>query len=62
MDQGRWDDGPGLAGQVLTVVPDEPTATAILAAADTHGSRGAAEQGRRYLTVLFSDDSSDRPH
>jgi class 3 adenylate cyclase len=54
IDQGRWDDASVLARQVLEVVPREPTATALLRLAEV-GPQGAADQGRRFLTVLFSD-------
>jgi class 3 adenylate cyclase len=54
VDQGQWDDASQLARQLLDVIPDDPAALALLAAVETRG-RGALDQGRRYLTVLFAD-------
>ena len=61
MDQGEWENVSDLARQVLAVVPDEPSATALLIAADARGTLGATDQGRRYLTVLFSDVVASTP-
>ena len=54
VDRGQWDEASDLARQVLDVVPDDAAALALLAAVEARG-RGALDQGRRYLTVLFSD-------
>nr|MBA2624463.1 AAA family ATPase [Acidimicrobiia bacterium] len=54
VDRGQWDDASELARQVLDVLPGDPTAQSLLAAVEARG-RGALDQGRRYLTVLFSD-------
>ena len=42
-------------------MPGEPQAAALLATAAAHGRQGAADQGRRYLTVLFSDVVGSTP-
>ncbi len=61
IDQGQWEEAADLARQVLDVVPGEPQAAALLATAAAHGRQGAADQGRRYLTVLFSDVVGSTP-
>src|SRR3954453_12331086 len=55
IDRGMWSEGRQLARQVLEVVPDEALAQALLAKADEHINLPASDQGRRFLTVLFSD-------
>ena len=55
MEKGDWTEASELARQVLEVVPENPTAASMLVTAEAGGRLGASDQGRRYLTVLFSD-------
>jgi class 3 adenylate cyclase len=53
--RGDWDEAAALARQVLDVVPGHAGAGEVLATAAGRGRVGAVSQGRRFLTVLFSD-------
>ena len=55
IDRGDWAEGSELARQILEVVPGDPTGVALLATAEARGRVGAVDQGRKFLTVLFSD-------
>src|SRR5437773_6212183 len=61
MDRGQWDDAAEVARHVLEVVPGDPAAAALLATAEARGRQGSTDQGRRYLTVLFSDVVGSTP-
>ncbi len=55
IDRSDWSEGSELARQILEVVPGDPTAVALLATAEARGRLGSVDQGRKFLTVLFSD-------
>jgi class 3 adenylate cyclase len=53
MTIGNYERAAALANEVLEVVPDDAAALELLATVESQGQAG--EQGRRFLTVLFSD-------
>src|SRR6476659_8827379 len=59
MTIGNYERAAELAHQVLEVVPGEADARDLLAAIESQGQAG--EQGRRFLTVLFSDVVGSTP-
>jgi class 3 adenylate cyclase/tetratricopeptide (TPR) repeat protein len=61
IERGDWTEGAALARQLLEIVPDDATAEELLAASEARGRVGAVDQGRRYLTVLFSDIVGSTP-
>jgi class 3 adenylate cyclase len=59
MTVGNYERATALATEVLEVVPDHEAALELLATAESQGQAG--EQGRRFLTVLFSDVVGSTP-
>ncbi|MDP1819047.1 MAG: adenylate/guanylate cyclase domain-containing protein [Acidimicrobiales bacterium] len=61
LDRGEWDEAAALARELLVDDPDDAVAAGILDAADHRGATGDTGQGRRFLTVLFSDVVGSTP-
>ncbi len=55
LDRAHWDDAADLARELLEVDPNDRMASGMLQFALARGRTGDAEQGRRFLTVMFSD-------
>lgn len=55
VERADWEEAARLAQRLVEVRPEDPVARELLVTARQQGRGGSIEQGRRYLTVLFSD-------